>query len=180
MNVKVADLKFEPLIEEDTIKQRIAVLGEQISKEYEGKLPVFLGVLNGSFLFIADLVREVTTPCEVTFTKLASYFGGTVSSLTVRSDIELSIDISNRDVIIVEDIIDSGNTLAYLIERLKVFNPASLKVCTLLSKTDAIEIHMPELTYIGFEIANEFVVGYGLDYKEQGRNLKSIYRMVGE
>lgn len=180
MNVKVADLKFEPLIEEGTIKQRIAALGEQITKEYGGKLPVFLGVLNGSFLFIADLVREVNIPCEVTFTKLASYFGGTVSSRAVRSDIELSIDINGRDVIIIEDIIDSGNTLAYLIERLKVFKPASLKVCTLLSKPDAIEIHIPELAYIGFEIENEFVVGYGLDYKEQGRNLKSIYRMVGE
>jgi hypoxanthine phosphoribosyltransferase len=178
MNVKVVDLEFEPLITHDTIQKRVAVIAGEINKEYEGKLPVFLGVLNGSFLFIADLMKEVTIPCEVTFTKLASYFGGTSSSRTVRNDIDLGVDIKDRHVIIVEDIIDSGNTLAYLIERLRVFKPASLKVCTLLSKTSAIEIFIQELTYVGFEIENEFVVGYGLDYKEQGRNLKDIYRLV--
>ena len=178
MNVKVVDLEFEPLITHDTIQKRVAVIAGEINKEYEGKLPVFLGVLNGSFLFIADLMREVNIPCEVTFTKLASYFGGTSSSRTVRNDIDLGVDIKGRHVIIVEDIIDSGNTLAYLIERLKIFKPASLKVCTLLSKTSAIEIFIQELTYVGFEIENEFVVGYGLDYKEQGRNLKDIYRLV--
>ncbi len=178
MNVKVVDLEFEPLITHETIQKRVAVIAAEINKEYEGKLPVFLGVLNGSFLFIADLMKEVTIPCEVTFTKLASYFGGTSSSRTVRNDIDLGVDIEGRHVIIVEDIIDSGNTLAYLIERLKVFKPASLKVCTLLSKTSAIEIFIQELTYVGFEIENEFVVGYGLDYKEQGRNLKDIYRLV--
>lgn len=178
MNVKVVDLEFEPLITHDTIQKRVAVIAGEINKEYEGKLPVFLGVLNGSFLFIADLMKEVTIPCEITFTKLASYFGGTSSSRTVRNDIDLGVDIKDRHVIIVEDIVDSGNTLAYLIERLKVFKPASLKVCTLLSKTSAIEIFIQELTYVGFEIENEFVVGYGLDYKEQGRNLKDIYRLV--
>lgn len=178
MNVKVVDLEFEPLITHDTIQKRVAVIAGEINKEYKGKLPVFLGVLNGSFLFIADLMKEVNIPCEVTFTKLASYFGGTSSSRTVRNDIDLGVDIKDRHVIIVEDIIDSGNTLAYLIERLKVFKPASLKVCTLLSKTSAIEIFIQELTYVGFEIENEFVVGYGLDYKEQGRNLKDIYRLV--
>ncbi|WCT12269.1 hypoxanthine phosphoribosyltransferase [Mucilaginibacter jinjuensis] len=178
MNVKVVDLEFEPLITHETIQKRVAVIAEEINKEYDGKLPVFLGVLNGSFLFIADLMKEVTIPCEITFTKLASYFGGTSSSRTVRNDIDLGVDIKDRHVIIVEDIIDSGNTLAYLIERLKVFKPASLKVCTLLSKTSAIEIFIQELTYVGFEIENEFVVGYGLDYKEQGRNLKDIYRLV--
>ncbi|OKS88987.1 hypoxanthine phosphoribosyltransferase [Mucilaginibacter polytrichastri] len=178
MNVKVVDLEFEPLITHEAIQKRLAVLGEQISKEYDGKLPVFLGVLNGSFLFIADLIRLIDIPCEVTFTKLASYFGGTASSRTVRNDIDLGVDIQGRHVIIVEDIIDSGNTLAYLIERLKVFKPASLKVCTLLSKTTAIEIFIQELAYVGFEIEKEFVVGYGLDYKEQGRNLKDIYRLV--
>lgn len=178
MNVKVVDLEFEPLITQETIQKRVAVIAGEINKEYKDKLPVFLGVLNGSFLFIADLMKEVTIPCEVTFTKLASYFGGTSSSRTVRNDIDLGVDIEGRHVIIVEDIIDSGNTLAYLIERLKVFKPASLKVCTLLSKTTAIEIFIQELTYVGFEIENEFVVGYGLDYKEQGRNLKDIYRLV--
>lgn len=180
MKVKLADLEFETIINQDVIHNRIAALGQQIGSEYRGLNPVFLGVLNGSFIFAADLIREIETPCEITFMKLASYFGGTASTRNVRSDIELSVDISGRHVIVVEDIIDSGNTLAYLVERLKFLKPASLKVCTLLSKPDAIEVKIEELAYVGFEIENEFVVGYGLDYKELGRNLKDIYRLVGE
>ncbi|QQL49323.1 hypoxanthine phosphoribosyltransferase [Mucilaginibacter ginkgonis] len=180
MKVKVADLEFETLITQLEIQNRIEALGRELSRDYNGKSPLFLGVLNGSFIFMADLLRAVDIPCEVTFTKLASYFGGTTTTRNVRSDIELAVDIRDRHVIVAEDIIDSGNTLAYLVERLKVLKPASIKVCTLLSKPDAIEIQIPELAYTGFEIANEFVVGYGLDYKEQGRNLKEIYRLVGE
>lgn len=178
MKVKVADLEFEPLIDKKALETRIEAIGKQLSNEYADKTPVFLGVLNGSFMFIADLVKHVTVPCEITFTKLASYYGGTSTTRNVRNDIDLSVDIAGRHVIIVEDIIDSGNTLAYLIERLKIHKPASLTVCALLSKTAAIEIYIQELKYIGFEIENEFVVGYGLDYKEQGRNLNEIYRLV--
>ncbi|MCJ8211730.1 hypoxanthine phosphoribosyltransferase [Mucilaginibacter sp. RS28] len=178
MKVKVADLEFETLIEHKAILKRTAELAEEFNRAYADKTPVFLGVLNGSFLFMADLVKQVNVPCEVTFTKLASYYGGTSTTRNVRSDIELNTNITGRHVIIVEDIIDSGNTLAYLIERLRTHKPASLKVCTLLSKTDAIEILVPELAYVGFEIENEFVVGYGLDYKELGRNLNDIYRLV--
>lgn len=178
MKVKVADLEFETLIDSEVIQEKTAVLGEVLSKEYQGKLPVFLGILNGSFMFMADLMKQISIPCEVTFTKLASYYGGTSTTRNVRNDIDLSVDISGRHVVIVEDIIDSGNTLAYLIERLKIFKPASLTVCALLAKTTAMEIYIQELKHIGFEIENEFVVGYGLDYKEQGRNLTSIYRLV--
>ena len=180
MKVKVADLEFETLINHDVIHDRIAALGGQLTNEYQALNPLLLGVLNGSFIFAADLIRHIETPCEITFMKLASYFGGTASTRNVRSDIELSVDIAGRHVIVVEDIIDSGNTLAYLVERLKVLEPASIKVCALLSKPDALEVDLEELAYVGFEIENEFVVGYGLDYKELGRNLKDIYRMVGE
>ena len=180
MKVKVADLEFETLIGRDVIRERVATLGEQINTAYDGLNPVLLGVLNGSFIFMADLMREINTPCEVTFMKLASYFGGTTSTRNVRSDIELSVDIAGRHVIVVEDIVDSGNTLAYLIERLSFLNPASLKVCALLSKPEAVEVELEQVAYVGFEIANEFVVGYGLDYKELGRNLRDIYRLVGE
>jgi hypoxanthine phosphoribosyltransferase len=176
--MKIADLTFEPLIEEETIAQRVQVLGEQLNTEYDGKTPIFIGVLNGSFLFVADLVKQITVPCEVTFTKLASYYGGTSSSLKIREDIELSVNISGRHIIIVEDIVDTGNTLSYLIEKLKQSSPASIRVCSLLLKPGKLEISIEELRYVGFEIDNEFVVGYGLDYQELGRNLRGIYRLI--
>lgn len=178
MKVKVADLEFETLIEYDRLQDRIGQLASELNRDYQGKNPIFLGVLNGCFMFMADLVKNIDVPSEVTFIKLASYYGGVSTTHNVRSDIDMSIDIKGRHVVIVEDIIDSGNTLSYLIERLKVFKPASLKVCALLSKPTAVEIYIQELEYVGFEIENEFVVGYGLDYKEQGRNLKDIYRLV--
>jgi hypoxanthine phosphoribosyltransferase len=176
--MKIADLTFEPLIEEETIAQRVQALGEQLNTEYDGKTPIFIGVLNGSFLFVADLVKQITVPCEVTFTKLASYYGGTSSSLKIREDIELSVNISGRHIIIVEDIVDTGNTLSYLIEKLKQSSPASIRVCSLLLKPGKLEISIEELRYVGFEIENEFVVGYGLDYQELGRNLRGIYRLI--
>jgi hypoxanthine phosphoribosyltransferase len=178
MTMKIADLTFEPLIEEETIAKRINLLGEQLNAEYADKTPIFIGVLSGSFLFVADLVKQITIPCEVTFTKLASYYGGTSTTRKIREDIDLSVDISGRHVIIVEDIVDTGNTLSYLIEKLKLHTPASIKVCSLLLKPGKLEISIEELRYVGFEIENEFVVGYGLDYKELGRNLRSIYRLI--
>lgn len=179
MKVKVADLEFEKLIDAGEIASRITHLGEQLNIDYKDKTPVFIGVLSGSFLFIADLVKHVDIPCEVTFTKLASYYGGTATSGKIREDIDLSVDITNRDIIIIEDIIDSGNTISYLIEKLYLRKPKSIKVCTLLFKPMAVEISVEELAYVGFNIPNEFVVGYGLDYKELGRNLNDIYKKVG-
>lgn len=176
--MKIADLTFEPLIDEETIIRRINLLGEELNADYEGKTPIFIGVLTGSFLFVADLVKRITIPCEVTFTKLASYYGGTSTSRKIREDIDLSVDISGRHVVIVEDIVDTGNTLSYLLEKLKLHSPASISVCSLLFKPGKMELSIEELRYIGFEIENEFVVGYGLDYRELGRNLKDIYRLV--
>ncbi|MFD1256805.1 hypoxanthine phosphoribosyltransferase [Mucilaginibacter terrae] len=176
--MKIADLTFEPLIEEKAIAKRITLLGEQLNNDYAGKTPIFIGVLSGCFLFVADLVKQINIPCEVTFTKLASYYGGTTSTLKIREDIDLSVDINGRHVVILEDIVDTGNTLSYLIEKLKLHTPASIKVCSLLLKPGKLELSIEELRYIGFEIENEFVVGYGLDYKELGRNLKDIYRLI--
>ncbi len=176
--MKIADLEFAPFIDAESIQKRIAVLGRQISAEYANHTPVFIGVLNGSFMFIADLMKQITIPCEMTFTKLASYYGGLSTSRNIREDVELHINITGRDVIIVEDIIDTGNTLNYLVNKIKTYGPASVRVCSLLLKPEALEISIEELTYIGFEIENEFVVGYGLDYKELGRNLNAIYRLV--
>lgn len=176
MKTKVADLEFEKLIDQSVIQKRITEIAQHLNEDYAGRNPIFIGVLNGSFLFIADLIKHITLPCEVTFTKLASYYGGTATSGKIREDIDLVVDIKNRDIIIIEDIVDSGNTLNYLVEKLYLRKPASIKVCSLLLKPESMEISVEELEYVGFHIGNEFVIGYGLDYKEQGRNLLDIYK----
>ena len=178
MKTKIADLEFEPLIKAKAIEERIKTIGQQLNADYQHTIPVFVGVLNGSFLFIADLIKQIDIPCEVTFTKLASYYGGTKSSLKIRDDIDFSVEIKGRDVVIIEDIVDTGNTAHYLLEKLKLKQPASITFCSLLLKPQALLKKIDELKYVGFEIENEFVVGYGLDYKEIGRNLKDIYKKV--
>jgi hypoxanthine phosphoribosyltransferase len=178
MKIQIADLAFEPLIKAEAIEKRVKAIGQQLNEDYQHCVPVFVGVLNGSFLFIADLIKQINIPCEITFTKLASYYGGTTSSLKIRDDIDFSVDIKGREVVIIEDIVDTGNTAHYLIDKLKVKQPASIKLCSLLLKPAALLKPIDELKYTGFEIENEFVVGYGLDYKEMGRNLKDIYKRV--
>src|ERR1700744_6723168 len=178
MKTPVADLYFEPLITMAAIEKRVLEIETQLSADYKGRTPVLVGVLNGSFLFTADLIKNIEIPVEVTFTKLASYYGGTSTTRKIRDDFDLTIDIKRRDIILIEDIVDTGNTIHYLIDKLKVREPASITVCTLLLKPKALESAVPELKYIGFEIENEFVVGYGLAYKELGRNLKGIYKKV--
>lgn len=178
MKTTVADLEFEKLIPQNAIQTRIAEMAAHLNEDYEGKSPIFIGVLNGCFLFIADLIKHITIPCEVTFTKLASYYGGTATSGKIREDIDLVLDIKDRHVIIIEDIVDTGNTLNYLVEKLYLRKPASIKVCSLLLKPLSMEISVEELEYVGFNIENDFVVGYGLDYKEQGRNLPDIYKKI--
>ena len=178
MKTQVADLNFELLIPYSKIESRVTELAKQINIDYKGRTPVLVGVLNGSFLFTADLIKEIEIPVEVTFTKLASYYGGTSTTGKIRDDFDLAIDIKGRDIILVEDIVDTGNTLHYLIDKLKVRQPGSIKACTLLLKPKALLKSIDELQYIGFEIEKEFVVGYGLDYKELGRNLKGIFRKV--
>lgn len=178
MKTRVADLDFELSIPYSAIEQRVGELAAEINAAYAGKTPLLVGVLNGSFIFMADLVKELTIPCETAFVKLSSYHGGTTSTRSIRTDLDLVADVKGRNIILVEDIIDTGYTMRHLVNRLKDNSPASVAVCTLLLKPDALEVNIPELKYTGFEIPNEFVVGYGLDYKELGRNLKGIYRKV--
>jgi len=179
MKTQVADLTFELSIPYSSIEKRVGEIAKQISHDYSGRTPVMVGILSGSFLFVADLVKQIEMPVEVTFAKLASYYGGTSTTRKIRDDFDLTINIKGRDIILVEDIVDTGNTIHYLIEKLKVREPASLIVCTLLLKPNALERTIPELKYTGFEIPNDFVVGYGLDYKELGRNMKGIFKKVG-
>jgi hypoxanthine phosphoribosyltransferase len=178
MNVRIEGLEFEPMISRETIEGRVNYLAAQLNADYEGQSPVIVGVLNGSFLFMADVVKQLDMPCQIAFIKLASYHGGLYSTRAVTVDLDLKIDVASRHLIVMEDIVDTGQTLHFLVERLQTLNPASIAVCTLLYKAEAMEYNIPELKYIGFDIANKFVVGYGLDYKELGRNLNGIYQLV--
>jgi hypoxanthine phosphoribosyltransferase len=178
MNIKLADLEFEPLLTEEAIQTRVKEIAAKLNATYEDKTPIFVGVLNGCFMFMADLVKNITIPCEVAFTKLSSYHGSTTSTRHIQNDLDLLIDISNRHIVLVEDIVDTGNTLDYLVELLRGRNPASITVCALLLKPEAVEYSIEELKHVAFQIPNEFVVGYGLDYMELGRNLTGIYKRV--
>ncbi|MEM3793895.1 MAG: hypoxanthine phosphoribosyltransferase [Candidatus Bathyarchaeia archaeon] len=163
----------EILIDERTLQARIRELGEQISRDYQGKRPVLVGVLKGAFMFMADLIRHISVPHEVDFMATSSYGAATETSGVVRILKDLDTPISGRHVLIVEDIIDTGLTLDYLTRILKARNPASLRICTLLDKRERRRIPIP-LDYVGFEIPNKFVVGYGLDFGELYRNLPFI------
>jgi hypoxanthine phosphoribosyltransferase len=166
------------MIDYKAINKRCQEIGAELTKEYDARNPIFIGVLNGSFMFIAELMKYVEVPAEVAFMKLSSYAGGLESKRVITDEFDLSVKIEGRDVVLVEDIVDTGNTLRYLIEKLQSRNPASISTCTLLFKPDAVELEIPELKHVGFEIENKFVVGFGLDYKELGRNLKDIYQLV--
>jgi hypoxanthine phosphoribosyltransferase len=163
----------EVLIDEPTLQTRIAELGEELSNDYAGKDLLLVGVLKGAVFFMADLMRSLTVPCEVDFMAISSYGAETDSSGVVRILKDLDIPLQGRDVLIVEDIIDSGLTLSYLMRNLRARDPASLEVCALLTKPGRREIEVP-VKYVGFEIPNRFVVGYGLDYAERYRNLRYV------
>lgn len=178
MKIEIEDKEFDLLIEYDQIKKRTRFLGIQLNVDYENKVPLFLGVLNGSFMFMADLIKQINISSEISFVKISSYNGSDISSGVVKEVIGLEVDLKNRDVIIVEDIVDTGITLSYLLEKVKSQNPASVSVCTLLFKPNSLQKEIEEIDYVGFEIQNEFVVGYGLDYKGLGRNLTDIYRAI--
>lgn len=175
--IQIADKQFELLMENETINKRIRLIGIQLNVDYEGRCPVFIGVLNGSFIFMGDLLKEIEMPCEVEFIKVSSY-RGTESTGTIKEVIGLPENLGNRDVIIVEDIVDTGITIKHIIDQVYLQNPASVKVCSLLYKPAALLSPVEELQYTGFEIPNDFVVGYGLDYNGLGRNLKEIYRAI--
>jgi hypoxanthine phosphoribosyltransferase len=163
----------EILIEADALRARVAELGEEISAYYEGRDLLLIGVLKGGVFFMADLMRHLTVPCEVDFMAISSYGAQTDSSGVVRILKDLDINIEGRNVLVVEDIIDSGLTLSYLMRNLESREPASLEVCALLTKPARREIDVP-VRWIGFEIPNRFVIGYGLDFAERYRNLPYV------
>jgi len=163
----------EILIEEDVLQRRIAELGEEISADYAGRDLLLVGVLKGAVFFMADLMRNLVIPCEIDFMAISSYGASTDSSGVVRILKDLDINIEGRDVLVVEDIIDSGLTLSYLMRNLEAREPASLEVCALLTKPERREIDVP-VRYVGFEIPNRFVIGYGLDFAERYRNLPYV------
>jgi hypoxanthine phosphoribosyltransferase len=167
---------FVTMIGERRIKTRIKQLARTISKDYKGTVPVFIGVLNGSFIFFADLIREVTIDCEVDFLKLSSYGDAKISSGKVTLLKDLNCQVEGRDIIIVEDIVDSGLSMEYIKHLIEKENPKSFKVVTLLYKKMAVKSSI-KIDYVGFTIPKDFVIGYGLDYAQKLRNLKDIYKL---
>lgn len=176
--VQVLDLKFEDFISEEEIQKRVKEIAEALNIRYDGKEPIFLGILNGSFMFIADIFKNLSIPCEISFLKFNSYVD-TKSTGVVKELIGLNTSIENRHIIILEDIVDTGRTLEHALNLIKGHKPASVAVATLLHKPEATIIHNP-IDYVGFEIENKFVLGYGLDYNGFGRNFNSILVKVEE
>lgn len=171
--VKIKDKEFTIMIPADKIQLRVQAIADRINEDYTNKQPLFLGVLNGAFLFMADLFKKINLECELSFIRVSSY-SGTASTGHVKSVMGLNESISGRHIIIVEDIIDTGDTANYLLEELKKHTPASVSIATILFKPTALK-HDIKPEYVGFEIPPAFVVGYGLDYDGLGRNLNDIY-----
>lgn len=169
--------RFSLYLSEDQIRNRVRELAERINEEYRDKVPIFIGILNGSFIFFADLIREITIDCEVDFLKLSSYGDAKITSGQVRLLKDLNCQVTGRDIIVVEDIIDSGLSIDFMKKIVMKENPASFRVATLLLKKSVAKVEFP-IDYVGFEIPPEFVIGYGLDYAQKVRNLKAIYRIV--
>lgn len=163
----------EVLISEDELHKTVAALGARISKDYEGKNPIMVSVLKGAFIFMADLVREVTVPCTIDFMSVSSYGAGTKTSGEVKIIKDLDTNIEGRHVIVVEDILDSGVTLSYLLKLLGARKPASIALCTLFDKPERHKVEV-KIDYKGMDVPDEFIVGYGLDYAEKYRNLPFI------
>jgi len=177
MKIQIDQKEFTVLIAHDQVKKRTRLIGIQLNVAYEKRVPVFIGVLNGCFMFMADLMKEINIAAEVCFVKVASYEGE--ERQEVKEILGLTTDLRERDVIIVEDVVDTGHTLDFLLKEVKKHEPASVVVCTLLQKPGKLAYSFDEIAYVGFEIPDEFVVGYGLDYKGLGRNLKDIYKASG-
>lgn len=166
---------FVTSIPENVIKQRVKEVAQNISRDMDGKNPLLLAVLNGAFIFAADLMREITIPCEISFVKLASY-QGTTSTGKVKEIIGINETLKDRTVIIVEDIIESGLTMKRMVESLGTREPESVHICSLLVKPDKLETEL-DIEYKAFDVPNDFILGYGLDYDQQGRHLKDIYTL---
>jgi hypoxanthine phosphoribosyltransferase len=176
MQIHVFDKTFEPYITAAQINEQIQNLASKINKDYVGKRPLFIAILNGSFMFASDLFKELTIEAEICFIKLASY-KGTKSTGNVITSIGLDIPLTDRHVIIVEDIVDTGKTLHEFLPQLINQQPATLKIAALLHKPEALQYKLA-IDYLGFEVPNKFLLGYGLDYDGLGRNLNQIYRLV--
>lgn len=174
--IKVHDKSFEIYLSEETIQKRIKEIAAEINKEYAGKRTLFIAILNGSFMFASDLFKQLDIDAELCFIKLASY-KGMKSSGNVVTSIGLDDDLFGKEVVIVEDIVDTGKTLHDFLPKLQHMQPKSLKIVTLLHKSEATAYPLT-LDHVGFDIPNKFVVGYGLDYDGLGRNLKEIYQLV--
>jgi len=173
--VTIHDLTFEPYLSSSDIGERIEQLGKNIAADFQSKTPLFIAVLNGAFMFAADLIRACNIECEITFIRLSSYTG-TRSTGEVKSIVGLKEEIKGRDIIVVEDIVDTGKTLSELIPQLTEKKPASISIATLLDKPAA-RTHDVKVDYRGFEVPDRFVLGYGLDYNGLGRNLKDLYQL---
>jgi hypoxanthine phosphoribosyltransferase len=174
--VQILDKRFSKSISFEVIEEAVLKIARSIEADLEGSVPLFLCVLNGSFMFAGDLFKAFRNPCEISFIKLASY-SGTTTTEEVKTVIGLHEDIRDRDVVILEDIIDSGITIQHLLDDLKTYGPRSLRIATLLLKPKALRMPLrPD--YVGLEIPNDFIVGYGLDYNGHGRNLKDIYKIT--
>lgn len=176
--IKIHDKTFSTTYTEAEIQQKVKAVADRINHDMAGKNPLLLAVLNGSFIFAADLMRMLTIPCEVSFVKLASY-QGTMSTGKIKEVIGINEDLADRTVIIVEDIIESGLTMKRMIDSLGTRNPASVHICTLLVKPEKLKVNL-DIEYAAMEIPNDFIVGYGLDYDQQGRNLRDIYTLVND
>ncbi|MFN8246982.1 MAG: hypoxanthine phosphoribosyltransferase [Ferruginibacter sp.] len=176
--IQVHDKKFQPYLTAEQIDVEIRRLASEISRDYKGKRPLFIAILNGSFMFAADLFKHMGIEAEISFIKLASY-KGTRSTGQVMTSIGLEESLKDRHVIILEDIVDTGKTLSAFLPQLTNQQPASLKIAALLHKPDA-QVHPLDIDYLGFTVPNKFLLGYGLDYDGLGRNLKEIYQLVGE
>jgi hypoxanthine phosphoribosyltransferase len=173
--MNVLDKTFRPFLSAEVLNERIKELATQINKDYIGKNPIFIGILNGSFMFASDLYKNITVPSTISFIKLVSY-KGTTSTGTVITAIGLEEDLSDKDVILIEDIVDTGKTMKEFVATLHKQSPSSIQICTLLHKPEALQ-HPLDLKYVGFEIPNKFVVGYGLDYDGFGRNSQEIFQL---
>jgi len=172
--LEVLDLTFVPFMDHSTIQKRVIEIGTSINEDFENKIPIFIPILNGAFMFAADLLKEICIPCEVSFVKVASYHGENTTG-KVHEVLGLQTEIRGRHIILVEDIVDTGLTMNQLVKAFLKLEPASLSIATLFVKPEALQVELP-LTYKGFEIENKFIVGYGLDYNGQGRNFRDVYQ----
>lgn len=176
---KLIDDSYSVLISEEQIHERLVSLGNELTEVYEGSVPILIGVLNGGFIFLADLIRNINIDCEIDFLRISSYGDEKESSGHIKVLKPLSADIKGRHVVVVEDIVDSGLSVQFLLKMLSAFEPASLKVVTLLRKKARMRIDVP-IDFVGFDIEDKYVIGYGLDDRQIKRNLRAIYIVGNE